>query len=97
MEFLLTIFLVGLVIYLLMPTIRAWILRWIVQRIQRNVMNGMGQNMGQASGNRQQARSSAPKDKATTRREKMNMDEIEAKRFDKENSDDYVDFEELPK
>lgn len=90
MEFVGTLLLVGILLYLLMPVLRNWFLKWIAGRIQQRLHEQMRQG---ASSNRR----TSSQEPASHKKEKMDMDEIEAKRFDKENSDDYVDFEELPK
>lgn len=90
MEFIGTLLLIGLLLYLLMPLLRQILMRWILGRVQRTVQDHMQQQQKRSTTN---ARSST----SNSKRDKMEMDEIEAKRFERENSDDYVDFEELPK
>ncbi|MDO4692212.1 MAG: DUF4834 family protein [Porphyromonadaceae bacterium] len=90
MEFVGTLLLIAILLYLLMPVLRNWFIRWVIGRIQQRAQDHMRQGASSS-------RHAASQDASSQKKEKMDMDEIEAKRFDKENSDDYVDFEELPK
>lgn len=94
MELILTLLFVGILIFVLSGTFRRWLLMLVLQRVQRRMQEQMRQ---QGMGG--QSRSSQPDDRASdaSRRSKLDMDEIEAKRFARTDSDDYVDFEELPK
>lgn len=93
MELLFWIFLICVLVFFFVPSVRLWLLSRLVARLQRKMQSQFEEQMrrsqGAQSARREQRQGSSP-------REKLDIDSIEAKRFDKENSNDYVDFEELP-
>ncbi len=93
-ELLFTLLLIGLLLLIISGSLRRWLLSLLLTRIQRRMAEQMRQSQGagRPSG-AQGARASQPPGP----RGKLDMDEIEAKRFAQGSSDDYVDFEELPK
>lgn len=77
-----------------MPSVRIWLFRHISARLQRKIQGLFEEQIRRASGSQS---SSNRHSSNSSPREKLDIDSIEAKRFDKENSDDYVEFEELPR
>lgn len=96
---LLIIILIGVLLYLYWPTIQAWLAVKLIQRLQRRMTEAAG---GEAYRNRGYG---APGASAGHRegtegsdgRQKQELDDIEARKFTRPSSDEYVDFEELPR
>lgn len=94
MELLFWIFLIAVFVFFFVPSVRLWLLQRIVARLQRKMQSQFEEQMRRASSAQSTSSGDSP---STAPRQKLDIDSIEAKRFDKENSRDYVDFEELPK
>ncbi len=96
MDLILGIFFVAVILFLVSSTIRRWVLMFILGRVQRRMME-QAEEMQRQQRAQQRAYSQTSREDDERPREKLDMDEIEAKRFERGNSDDYVDFEEIPK
>ncbi len=83
--------LVGLFLFLFSSTFRSWVLLKLVERAQRNMQEKMGD-----FGQRNKQGSQEEEQERPHHHEKIPLDDIEAKRFEKGHNDEYVDFEELP-
>lgn len=80
-----------LLLWLLWPLVRRWFLGFVIGHIQGRI----NEQMHGAQSQRRQKRHT---DNPSEQREKLGLDEIEARRFSSDNkADEYVDFEELPK
>lgn len=80
-----------LILWLLWPLIHRWFLGFVIGRVQSRINEQM-------RGAQSQQRQHKHADKSSEHREKLGLDEIEARRFSSDNkADEYVDFEELPK
>ncbi len=90
-QLLLIAFLVGLFLFLFSSSFRNWLLLKLVERAQRNMQDRMG-----GFGQRGQQRRQEEEEERPHHHEKIPLDDIEAKRFEKGQDDEYVDFEELP-
>lgn len=99
MEVLFWLILVCVALFFFVPSVRLWVLRLIGERIQKKMQRLFEEQMRQQASRQNERNTSAHETNRTTstHREKLDIDSIEAKRFEKENSRDYVDFEELPK
>lgn len=90
--------LIVLVIYLNWPRIQAWLAMKFIQRVQRKVMDAA---QAEARARQREAGSRAydpePGSGEAQRNQKQQLEEIEARKFERPSQDDYVDFEELPK
>ena len=97
---LLIIILIGVLLYLYWPTIQAWLAVKLLQRLQRRMTEAAG---GEAYRNRDYGAPGASSERreGTTEgsdsRQKQELDDIEARKFTRPSSDEYVDFEELPR
>ena len=97
---LLIIILIGVLLYLYWPTIQAWLAVKLLQRLQRRMTEATG---GEAYRNRGYGAPGASSERreGTTEgsdsRQKQELDDIEARKFTRPSSDEYVDFEELPR
>lgn len=89
--------LVFLILLFLSGGLRRWLQMFIISRVQKRVMEQMRQAAEQQRQRTQQQQQSRDHQGQERPRGKMDMDAIEARRFDRGNSDDYVDFEEIPK
>ncbi len=83
--------LIGLFLFIFSADFRNWVLLKIVERATRRMQDQMGGF--REEGDRRQKTSSRAK---THHHEKVPLDDIEARRFQKGQNDEYVDFEELP-
>ena len=94
----------GFIIFLLILWVlwffRARIQVWLLSQILRRVQERMGGD-GAGDYSRQQRTSSrgSSRDSNTSsaNQQKQELDDIEARKFERAASDEYVDFEELPK
>jgi hypothetical protein len=94
----------GFIIFLLILWVlwffRARIQVWLLSHILRRVQERMGGD-GAGDYSRQQRTSSrgSSRDSNTSsaNQQKQELDDIEARKFERAASDEYVDFEELPK
>ena len=95
----LLIFLLILVIlFLFWPRVQTWLLVRLLQRVQRRMSEATGQRQYyDPRGGRQAPDCDREAPASTEERQKQQLDNIEARKFDRSSSDDYVDFEELPK
>ena len=95
----LLIFLLILVIlFLFWPRVQTWLLVRLLQRVQRRMSEATGQQQYyDPRGGRQATDSDREAPASTEERQNQQLDNIEARKFDRSSSDDYVDFEELPK
>lgn len=97
---LLIIILIGVLLYLYWPTIQAWLAVKLLQRLQRRMTEAAG---GEAYRNRGYGASGASSERregtaeSSDSRQKQELDDIEARKFTRPSSDEYVDFEELPR
>ena len=101
-----TFFLILLVIcliYLFRAPLQAWLAMQLVRRVQRRMEETMGAQQrpqgGQRSYRREEGFSEGaqePQDERGSRSQKEQLDAIEARKFARSSSDEYVDFEELP-
>lgn len=97
---LLIIILIGVLLYLYWPTIQAWLAVKLLQRLQRRMTEAAG---GEAYRNRGYGAPSASSGhregtaESSDSRQKQELDDIEARKFTRPSSDEYVDFEELPR
>ncbi len=97
---LLIIILIGVLLYLYWPTIQAWLAMKLLQRLQRRMTEAAGGEAyrnrgygapGTSSGHREGTAESSDS------RQKQELDDIEVRKFTRPSSDEYVDFEELPR
>ena len=95
----LLIFLLILVIlFLFWPRIQTWLFVKLLQRVQRRMSEAAGQSQYYDPRGGQRAPESDREASASTEeQQKQRLDNIEARKFDRSSSDEYVDFEELPK
>ena len=95
----LLIFLLILVIlFLFWPRVQTWLLVRLLQRVQRRMSEATGQQQYyDPRGGSQAPDPDREAPASTEERQKQQLDNIEARKFDRSSSDDYVDFEELPK
>lgn len=101
-----TFFLILLVIcliYLFRAPLQAWLAMQLVRRVQRRMEETMGAQQrpqgGQRSYRREEGFSEGAQesqDERGSRSQKEQLDAIEARKFTRSSSDEYVDFEELP-
>ena len=97
---LLIIILIGVLLYLYWPTIQAWLAVKLLQRLQRRMTEAAG---GEAYRNRGYGALGASSERregtaeSSDSRQKQELDDIEARKFTRPSSDEYVDFEELPR
>lgn len=101
-----TFFLILLVIcliYLFRAPIQAWLAMQLVRRVQRRMGEAMGaqQRTQRPQGGYRREEGFAeggqePQDERSSRSQKEQLDAIEARKFARSSSDEYVDFEELP-
>ena len=97
---LLIIILIGVLLYLYWPTIQAWLAVKLLQRLQRRMTEAAG---GEAYRNRGYGALGHPLSvvkarlRARTAARSRRLDDIEARKFTRPSSDEYVDFEELPR
>ncbi len=83
---------VGVFLFIFSPSFRNWLFMKLVERASRKMGDQMG-GFGQNRGRRQQE----PADEDVPHHhDKIPLDDIEARRFQKGQNDEYVDFEELP-
>ncbi|WP_455108014.1 DUF4834 family protein [Porphyromonas sp.] len=100
MSFLIAVLLFAL-LYFSWPRIQAWLVVKLLQRVQRRMTEAAGQQ--QANRNRNYRSTDNPSDTGSTSepsasgRQKQELDDIEVRKFARSSSDDYVDFEELPR
>lgn len=95
MELLFGIFIICIFLFFFVPSIRFWVLSRVGERLQKKMQTLFEEQIRRQT--TEHARKRSTQANSTTPKEKLQIDEIEAKRFDKENSNNYVDFEELPK
>lgn len=106
---LLVILSIILLLYLFRGPIQSWLAMHLVRRMQRTMEEAMGaqsrrtaSGFGSASGQRssagsgQRSRGDGAASEEGSRTQKQQLDAIEARKFDRRSSDEYVDFEELP-
>ena len=87
--------LIVLVIYLNWPRILAM---KFIQRVQRKVMDAaQAEARARQRGAGSRAYDPEPGSGEVQRNQKQQLEEIEARKFERPSQDDYVDFEELPK
>ena len=94
----------GFIIFLLILWVlwffRARIQVWLLSHILRRVQERMGGD-GAGDYSRQQRTSSRGSSRgsntSSANQQKQELDDIEARKFERATSDEYVDFEELPK
>lgn len=97
---LLIIILIGVLLYLYWPTIQAWLAVKLLQRLQRRMTEAAG---GEAYRNRGYGIPGASSERregtaeSSDSRQKQELDDIEVRKFTRPSSDEYVDFEELPR
>ena len=99
MSFLIAVLLFAL-LYFSWPRIQAWLVVKLLQRVQRRMNEAAGQQAYRNGSYRTSDTSSEAgrrADSATSGRQKQELDDIEARKFARSSSDDYVDFEELPR
>lgn len=101
-----TFFLILLVIcliYLFRAPLQAWLAMQLVRRVQRRMEETMGAQQRPQGGQRSYRREEGfgegareSQDERGSRSQKEQLDAIEARKFTRSSSDEYVDFEELP-
>ena len=100
MTFFLILLLIYIIYYLFRAPIQAWLAMQLVRRVQRRMgaqqrtqrpQGGYRREEGFAEGGQE------PQDERSSRSQKEQLDAIEARKFARSSSDEYVDFEELPK
>lgn len=100
MDLIFLVLFVAILLFLFSPTLRAWLLSRLLLWIQRRVLKQM-QGQGGRSKQQHYYRGTEGQDEEVTpkakQQGKLGMDDIVAKKFGKPQSEDYVDFEELPK
>ena len=95
---LLSFLLILVILFLFWPRVQTWLLVRLLQRVQRRMSEATGQQQYyDPRGGRQAPDSDCEAPASTEERQKQQLDNIEARKFDRSSSDDYVDFEELPK
>lgn len=108
-DFILWLLLVGLLLFLFSGTVRTWVLLRILKSIQRRMTQHGGQSYrsyswrsgastSQTSSSYEEKHDSTSKGSDSQgHRGKLDIGDIVAKKFDKSPSQEYIDFEELPK
>ena len=90
--------LIVLVIYLNWSRIQAWLAMKFIQRVPRKVMDApQAEARARQRGAGSRAYDPEPGSGEAQRNQKQQLEEIEARKFERPSQDDYVDFEELPK
>lgn len=103
MELILWAIFIAILLLIFSPTLRAWLLARILMSLQRRIFRDMERRQGFSAGGQERGRSGGSEEASrggTSHRsptDKLDMDDIATKKFDKPQSEDYVDFEELPK
>lgn len=98
MKTILMLLLIALLAIALSRSLRQWLLMLIIQRIQRRMVEQMRQSQhGQRARQGDPNASSGSDRRSTPPGSKLDMQDIEAKRFEQASGDEYVDFEELPR
>lgn len=95
-DFFLLLLFTAILLFFFSSSLRAWLLSWFLRRLQRRMQNQMEEQMraqGSNTGKHQQTQETRHSSGAG----KLDMGDIEAKKFDTPRSEDYVEFEELPK
>lgn len=93
LEFIFMLLLGAFLLFTLSRTVRLWVLSQFLGYVQRRVQERYTEGsstQGAGRGQRQEPSSAQ-------RREKMDIMDIEAKRFQKSDESEYTNFEELPK
>ena len=98
---LLIIILIGVLLYFYWPTIQAWLAVKLLQRLQRRMTEAAGgeaayRNRGYGAPGASSGRREGTAESSESR-QKQELDDIEARKFTRPSSDEYVDFEELPR
>ena len=97
---LLIIILIGVLLYLYWPTIQAWLAVKLLQRLQRRMTEAASgeayRNRGYGAPGASSGRHEGTAESSDSR-QKQELDDIEARKFTRPSSDEYVDFEELPR
>lgn len=103
-DILLYLLLIFILLLFLSSSFRAWIVARLLSSIQKRLFNKMMQEQAkrnaytQKEQNRKDKYGAQNSDRETRAYQgKMDMDDIATKKFEKSQSEDYVDFEELPK
>lgn len=97
---LLIIILIGVLLYLYWPAIQAWLAVKLIQRLQRRMTEAAGGEAYRNRGYGAPGTSSGRREgtaEGSDSRQKQELDDIEARKFTRPSSDEYVDFEELPR
>ncbi|KGN73288.1 hypothetical protein HR11_04485 [Porphyromonas macacae] len=96
MSFFIIFILCLVLIFVLWPNIQQWVARKIMQRIARNMgLDPEAYEQQRKKHNRQQSNSSNAK-QSNGVQDKVGLDELAKRKFDKENSSEYADFEDIP-
>ena len=97
---LLIIILIGVLLYLYWPAIQAWLAVKLIQRLQRRMTEAADgeayRNRGYGAPGASSGRREGTAESSDSR-QKQELDDIEARKFSRPSSDEYVDFEELPR
>ena len=103
MTFFLILLLIYIIYYLFRAPIQAWLAMQLVRRVQRRMGEAMGaqQRTQRPQGGYRREEGFAeggqePQDERSSHSQKEQLDAIEARKFARSSSDEYVDFEELP-
>ncbi len=91
-QLILLAFFVGIFLFIFSSSFRNWLFLKLVERVGRKMQDQAG-GFGQNRGRREQEPS---EDDTPHHHDKIPLDDIEARRFQKGQNDEYVDFEELP-
>ncbi|KGN68393.1 DUF4834 family protein [Porphyromonas sp. COT-239 OH1446] len=75
------------------PSVRAWIAIKLFGYVQQRVQRQMQEQMRARSSAQQRA----SREQSGGKRDKVDLGQVEARKFDKTKDAEYVDFEELPK
>lgn len=86
-----------LIFVLSLPSVRAWLVIKFFGFVQRRIQRQMQNRMNAQGNTRQQAGNRSRRESQPHRRDKVDIQQVEARKFDRDDSGEYVDFEEISK
>lgn len=93
LELIFMLLLGAFLLFIFSRTVRLWVLSQFLGYVQRRVQERYTEGARAEGAEREQRQ----RQSSGQRREKMDIRDIEAKRFEKGDESEYTDFEELPK
>lgn len=86
-----------LIFILSLPTVRAWLVIKFFGFVQRRIQRQMQERMRTQGNARQHTSRDTSTQEQRQRRDKVDIEQVEARKFDRDDTGEYIDFEELPK